>query len=499
MSGKRLPLAIYLCVLAVALLPYLRTLSFEFTYDDGIRIQKNPAVISAEPVTQSLETILLSPTYPGDLYRPLTELSFWLNQRLLGPAPWGFHLLSALLHAGVALLALLLFLRIMPQAWLAVAAALLFAVHPINSETICNASYRGELLAAFFGLAGLLCLFQISARRLTLVILFFLLSALSKESGLVFILLGPLLVYQVRRCLPPRLLSLLLVPIIYLILRRLALGELIVSLPREALGSENPLAFEPLLRRVLPSLVLFGRYLSRLAFPLHLSADYSEGFTQFWSRLHSLEALGAFSASILWGWVIVRYRRTLVSSFAIWVALSFLLSINLFFTIGTIMADRLAYSASLGFAALVVCTGYALIETRPSLRPALFTALIVLALLYSWKTSSRVLVWRNNRTLFLTTLRQAPDSPKSLENAAKIFYYDLRQNDRAEDLLKRTLLLEATRIDSVKLMIDISLDKADFAAARHWCLAALRLEPQNSALKEILRNLESAANSADAR
>src|ERR1700692_862734 len=67
-------------------------------------------------------------------YYPLLHSSFWLQQRLWGDSPTGYHLVNLLLHIGcvVLVLKILRLLRI-PGAELA---AIVFALHPVNVETV---------------------------------------------------------------------------------------------------------------------------------------------------------------------------------------------------------------------------------------------------------------------------------------------------------------------------------------------------------------------------
>ena len=101
----------------------------------------------------------------------------------------GYHLTGLLLHAGVTALLFLLIVRLLdgaPQARVvAFLAALLFAVHPVNCETVAEPSYREDLLVALFVLAGLNCAawFEIGWLSGIATVLLFFLAVGAKESG----------------------------------------------------------------------------------------------------------------------------------------------------------------------------------------------------------------------------------------------------------------------------------------------------------------------------
>ena len=85
---------------------------------------------------------------PNLLWRPLTTLTFALDHALHGLEPFGYHLVNVVLHAAVTVLVLSVLAAVPVALRTAVAAALLFAVHPIHTEAVASVVGRAELLAA---------------------------------------------------------------------------------------------------------------------------------------------------------------------------------------------------------------------------------------------------------------------------------------------------------------------------------------------------------------
>ena len=87
-------------------------------------------------------------------YYPLLYSSYWIQQRIWGDSSTSYHLVNILLHIGCAVLVLkiLRFLRI-PGAELA---AIIFALHPVNVETVAWITERKNTLSGVFGLAATL-------------------------------------------------------------------------------------------------------------------------------------------------------------------------------------------------------------------------------------------------------------------------------------------------------------------------------------------------------
>src|SRR5436190_9175587 len=85
-------------------------------------------------------------------YYPLLFSSYWLQQRLWGDSTTGYHLVNLLLHIGcvVLVLKILRFLRV-PGAELA---AMIFALHPVNVETVAWIAERKNTLSGIFALAA---------------------------------------------------------------------------------------------------------------------------------------------------------------------------------------------------------------------------------------------------------------------------------------------------------------------------------------------------------
>jgi len=128
-----------------------------FVWDDDVYVTANPHLQSAS----GLHDIWLRPTsilkaYPGrgiDVLLPVTFTTLWLEHRLWGTAPLGYHLVNIALHGLAAVLLWRLLLMIgVRGAWLAAA---IFAVHPVTVESV---AWIAELKNVQSGVLALLCL-----------------------------------------------------------------------------------------------------------------------------------------------------------------------------------------------------------------------------------------------------------------------------------------------------------------------------------------------------
>src|SRR6266511_395121 len=137
-------------------------------------------------------------------FQPLTWLSLMLDRSVLGPAPWGFHIVNVLLHALVAILLLVVLARTTGGIWAPLGAALLFGVHPLTVEAVAWVTERKTVLSAVLGMGAVLAYTRHaerpSPRRMAAVAVLAFASLLAKPS-LVFLplLLLVLDVWPLRR------------------------------------------------------------------------------------------------------------------------------------------------------------------------------------------------------------------------------------------------------------------------------------------------------------
>lgn len=143
---------LWLC--AAVLLIYAQVGTHEFNnYDDTTYITRNPYVtggLTREGVTQAFCGTTLG------MWHPLTSLSHMLDWQFFGSWAGGHVAVNVLLHAFNASLLFLLLRRMTGRAWVSFAVALLFAVHPLNVESVAWASQRKTVLSGFFFLLTLL-------------------------------------------------------------------------------------------------------------------------------------------------------------------------------------------------------------------------------------------------------------------------------------------------------------------------------------------------------
>jgi len=115
---------------------YLPVFGAGFVWDDDENILQSPNLHDVA----GLARIWRDPTATQQYY-PLTHSSFWIQAKTTGLSPLPFHLVNVALHVTTALLLLLVLRRLLVAG--AELGATLFAVHPLNVESVAWVTERG--------------------------------------------------------------------------------------------------------------------------------------------------------------------------------------------------------------------------------------------------------------------------------------------------------------------------------------------------------------------
>jgi len=147
-----------LLLVAATLIAYQPAWHGGFIWDDNVYVTQNKLLTAPD----GLKRIWFSLDSPSQ-YFPLTYTTFRVERALWGLDPTGYHWVNLLLHVANALLVWRLLKRLnAPGAWLAAA---IFALHPVQVESVAWITELKSVLSLFFGLLALLCWVEFVAER----------------------------------------------------------------------------------------------------------------------------------------------------------------------------------------------------------------------------------------------------------------------------------------------------------------------------------------------
>ncbi|MBI5233537.1 MAG: hypothetical protein HY880_04210, partial [Deltaproteobacteria bacterium] len=256
---------------------YAGSLSNGFVHDDHFVVEENIWITDTGHLADIFSSNVWNFTtdsHGSNYYRPTLHLFLLAAHHIFGPEPWGFHLMSLALHCLNVILVFLIVSRLCPGgSLLPFFSAILFSIHPVNTEAVSWVSSLSDLAYALFYLLSFrlhLTALELKGapRFLTLSLsalsLFF--SLLSKETALTFILLISAYDYLNERLSPKK--TILYAPYLaavlaYLALRIYSLGGFV-----ETNLSVSPVA------ALITAPMLLARYIGKLLLPTNLSVVY---------------------------------------------------------------------------------------------------------------------------------------------------------------------------------------------------------------------------------
>jgi len=148
---RRLIFCLLLALTTIALYNSVTRAPF-LNLDDQVYVTDNPQVRAG----LTWNTVVWTFRTPEALdWHPMTWLSYALDSQMFGLNPAGYHTTSVLLHAANAVLLFLLLESATGLAWRSLAVAALFALHPINVESVAWIAERKTVLSMLFFLLAL--------------------------------------------------------------------------------------------------------------------------------------------------------------------------------------------------------------------------------------------------------------------------------------------------------------------------------------------------------
>ncbi len=411
-TGRKLVLlAGAIAIVAGCFAAYMPAIQGGFVWDDDDYVTANPLLSAPD----GLYRIWFSTDSPSQ-YFPLTYTTFRLEYQLWGLNPAGYHTVNVAIHCINALLLWLVLRRLsIPWAWFAAA---VFALHPVNVESVAWITERKNALMLFFSLLSVLCWVEFvfggkPGRKAILLyaasLLFCALALFSKATActlpaaLVLILWLKRSPVTVKRWLQ-------IVPYIAM---AIGIGLLVMWWERhhQGMGVVN-LGLSSTEKTLIAGRALWF-YLWKLFWPVNLAFSYPR-----WNiDAHSVWQYGwpvSFVIAIVCAWLLrSRIGRGPATTLLFFPAMLFpmLGFFPLYTFVYTFVADHYQYMACIGPIALVAAGGAALFgSSGKNARFVIASAAGVLLLTLGILTWRQCEAYTSRDTLWIDTLKKNPDS-----------------------------------------------------------------------------------------
>lgn len=410
-------------IVVFGLLVYLNALGNGFVFDDHPMIEER--TIIQQPSLSSVKEVLFHN------YRPIRDLALMLIASIAGPHPVSFHLSNVFLHLMNTVMVYVIVYHLTRSIRITTLSALLFAIHPIQTDAVTYVSGIRDTLSTLFVLIGLYTYMiyreQGGLIRFIIIISTLLLGLGTKEMAVGLVVL--ILLYDLKcecgvrvgepfRTVARSMAVILRRDAFFYILMGLvlflALGYYLVLHHASVRIQGNGIHWwgGSILLNYLTVSKLWLTYLKKLVFPHPLMADYM-GFPLV--PTHPAEVSAWLSLLMLMAIFYVTLRwlaQRPLWGFALGWTLLTLIPVVQIFPHHELMAEHHLYLPSVGFC-LLIALGLDRMMDQPWIKWVAGVTMISVVMIYSLRTVNRNLEWRNDLTLFQANLRDFQKAPRS--------------------------------------------------------------------------------------
>ncbi|MDY0285642.1 MAG: tetratricopeptide repeat protein [Bacteroidales bacterium] len=470
-SNAKIQLAV---VLLLTFLLYLPALKNGFTnWDDTWYITENDRIDDFSPGGIAY---WFTHYFHGQ-YSPVGNLITMLVYAVQGMNPFGFHLVSVVLHLLNVVLVYVFIQRLTALRTVAMMVALLFAVHPMQTESIAwAAAVKIPLYVCFTLIALVWYLRYIDSGKWKwygLAFIPFLLAFGSKEQSVAIV--GSLVFidyYRGRKLFSKRVLLEKIPWVALAVLMGLssvaATASYGIVTPAKTFGVNEQI--------ILPSFA-FITYLWKLIIPAGLTAIYpypadTEGALPWFWYLCTFLVLTIIALFVgFW-----KKNRTLVFSIGFFVV-NILLVLQIIPTRNILLADRYVYLSAVGFFFLVSFYLYRAMQQGAALRRLLILLFFFWIVMLTFQTVVRNRVWNNPETLWQDVITKQPDALIAWYDLGG-YYSDQKAYEKALNAYEQVLRINPAYLNGLYNAGNTAYHLSDFVQAEAYYKKALLVDPE---------------------
>lgn len=515
--SRKQSILVILILVAMVLYIYWPVQDYGFIYfDDDVYVTQNINVQSG--ITTDGLRWAFTTTYFG-LWNPLTWLSLMLDYRIFGLNAGGYHWTNVILHIFNAVLLFFLFRILTGAVWRSAFVAALFAVHPINVESVAWIAERKNVLSTFFWMTTMLCYVwyarQPGWKRYVPLLISFAMGLMSKPMlvTLPFVLLlidyWPLnrtaIAIEGATGHP---LNLKKEKISFLVMEKIPLFILSAVLIFVTIGAPrtDQTIYTTFAWRIGNVVFSYAAYLKNLFFPLDLHVYYLSLNVPFWK-------LFACAVFLIFVTIFVcRYfkRHPYLPVGWFWYLGTFVPVIGFIQIADHTMADRYAYVPFIGIFMMIAWGGEKVFSKTVIFKKILIVLFILVIIFFTVAGRSQVKIWENTVTLFNRVIEKDPknhlayqvigqEMAKRGEHEKALAYFDtvlkirpqffpaysnkalvLKKMGKHDEAMKNFETAGRLNKNSPELFYNLSfiyLEEGNYDKSLQYALKAIRMKP----------------------
>ncbi|MBI5767255.1 MAG: tetratricopeptide repeat protein [Verrucomicrobia bacterium] len=477
-TGARV-LGLALLLVAAVVVVYHRVGSHQFVnLDDDAYVEFNPMV------NQGLRPAAVAWAFRAahsGMWHPLTSLSHILDCEFFGVRAGPMHWENVLWHALNAGLVFFLWHRLTGAVWRPALVAALFALHPLNVESVAWISERKNLLSTFCWLLGLLAYASYARQptrgRYLLVVLGMVGALLSKPMAVTFPAVLLLLDYWPLQRSPAR-------PWRRLFLEKLPLFALSVAhslvtvLTQHAVGAEAYGARFGWWERLANALVSYPRYIGKLLWPHPLAPFYPHPGQ--WPLL-AIGGAAALLFALSWFAWRVRSRHPWALFGWLWFLGTLVPVIGLVQVGAQSIADRYAYFTALGLFTVVAWAAGEAARQQTAARGTLVLAVGGALAVGGWLTARQVAAWSDSVALYQRSIAAGEDNSTLRYLLGVTLAAKGAPAIEVESQFRRAIALQPDYVNAHIQLASLALRRQQPDEAARLIQETLRLDPRRVA------------------
>ncbi len=437
---------------------YANTFANQMFWDDNDFILNNAYVHDWQYIPQYFsENIIAGAGFVSNYWRPVLLMVFSAEYHLWGAHPFGYHLVNLLIHIADALLLFWLLYNLFKNYKLALLTALLFLIHPLQTEAVSYVNSLGDSLSVFFILLGLnnFLYFKQSGDRSSFwwSVTCYPLALMTKETAIIY----PALIVLVELFYNPPSFSSLLhwcIRLLKQIWPMLVLAAGYLLLRATALNFQNTfnlynqdnLFTSHLSVRIFTFFQTLATYFGLLFYPHDLHMERAVPLvTNFFSQP---VLIGFTLFVILLAFIIYFWKKQPVVSFGfLWFLIGLAPTSNILIPINGLLYEHWLYLPMIGFWLAVFGLFYSSNAVRSFFSSSHFVRIILFVFLISYfvflsiTTIKRNSEWHDPIRFYNQTLEYAPNSYRVINNLG-MAYDDANQPEKAIEMYRRAIEID---------------------------------------------------------